>query len=556
MKKWEIHRSFIFTMGALGIFLVFIWVLFFLTTRNAIYRSMLEQAEASSGSIITSIESEILSLEDAAYSLGNQKSIREMVFEEDGDRFYDLGAVAGERSLSIIGKNSSADNVVLIRDDGLFYRLKGRMGNTSVNRASYLLSAGKDKIITVSGNDYTYIGVYDRIENDEGRGGYLCLLIEKSRLENLIAAYSDIDYLGIAVYSGEKIIAANRKLSFDELLKERDKAVFARDREVGITGFRLMVFCEKGVSKKLERYFAIAFPLTMIFLFAVVAVIGGRLNKRIVVPIKSIIKNATDNGDKPLPKTGEEYFDDLVNHVNTMLENIETRDRELMDSKIRIKDTELQSERTLLSLLKKQISAHFTVNTLNAVRALINKGEKAKAAAICNELSDLLRYANAGDEYISLMEEFHILEQYVSIMQTRYPERFDFEALSDDSFAEIMIPRMLIQPVVENAILHGLLNKKGLVRISADLKGEDLIIEVYDNGKGMQENDLADLRKRLELTEHLEDMTLKHVALINIQKRIKLVCGEKYGITVESADGKGTKVSILLPKKISEEPEF
>ncbi len=170
MKKWEIHRSFIFTMGALGIFLVFIWVLFFLTTRNAIYRSMLEQAEASSGSIITSIESEILSLEDAAYSLGNQKSIRDMVFE-DGDRFYDLGAVAGERSLSIIGKNSSADNVVLIRDDGLFYRLKGRMGNTSVNRVSYLLSAGKDKIITVSGNDYTYIGVYDRIENDEGRGG-------------------------------------------------------------------------------------------------------------------------------------------------------------------------------------------------------------------------------------------------------------------------------------------------------------------------------------------------------------------------------------------------
>ena len=104
MKKWEIHRSFIFTMGALGIFLVFIWVLFFLTTRNAIYRSMLEQAEASSGSIIVSIESEILSLEDAAYSLGNQKSIRDMVFEEDGDRFYDLGAVAGERSLSIIGK--------------------------------------------------------------------------------------------------------------------------------------------------------------------------------------------------------------------------------------------------------------------------------------------------------------------------------------------------------------------------------------------------------------------------------------------------------------------
>ncbi|MCR5310422.1 MAG: hypothetical protein K6E32_03245, partial [Lachnospiraceae bacterium] len=67
---------------------------------------------------------------------------------------------------------------------------------------------------------------------------------------------------------------------------------------------------------------------------------------------------------------------------------------------------------------------------------------------------------------------------------------------------------------------------------------------------------LADLRKRLELTEHLEDMTLKHVALINIQKRIKLVCGEKYGITVESAEGKGTKVSILLPKRFPKSPSF
>jgi len=94
-------------------------------------------------------------------------------------------------------------------------------------------------------------------------------------------------------------------------------------------------------------------------------------------------------------------------------------------------------------------------------------GEKEPAAHICDELSTLLRYANAGDEYISLLEEFYVLRQYVGIMQARFPGKIEEE----DYFDEVYVPRMLLQPLVENAIQHGL-NGAGKVRVSAEKKGE------------------------------------------------------------------------------------
>jgi sensor histidine kinase YesM len=265
-----------------------------------------------------------------------------------------------------------------------------------------------------------------------------------------------------------------------------------------------------------------------------------------VGPINALMKNTELVGSKLLPHTGEENFDNLVDHVNEMFMRIEDRERALYESEARIKEADLEKERTLVSLLKKQISAHFTVNTLNVVRALINKGEKATAARICDELSTLLRYANAGDEYISLLEEFYVLEQYIGIMQARYPGRIEADFEEDDAFADIVIPRMLIQPIIENAVVHGLSGKSGKVKISADA-GTDLTITVSDDGIGMNEATLQALRAGIESDEGVESPELKHMALKNIERRIKMVCGSEYGLKIESKRDEGTRVMVRLP---------
>ena len=239
--------------------------------------------------------------------------------------------------------------------------------------------------------------------------------------------------------------------------------------------------------------------------------------------------------DRPLPLTGEGYFDNLVKHINDMIES------------------ERNKEKIETNLLKKQINAHFTVNTLNALRALINKDDKKGASDMCEELSALLRYANTGDTYISLFDEFYHLSQYTSIMKVRNPGRLETDFEYDDSYEEIFIPRMIIQPVVENSIVHGIGNGKGTIRVYAEIS-DDVKIIVEDDGKGMSEEELENLRTKIKNADRVLDEELKHVALSNIQKRIDILYGGEYGLYFESKEGSGTVVTVRLPL-INEKPD-
>ena len=547
MKKKDILRNFMITMLVLSVFVVLLWVLFYFTTRRSMINNMVSQAETTSNAIIRDVESELLNLYDTTYVLSRYDGVINMAYTSDTAGFYDHGEYVAARSETIINKYCPADNAIVFRSDGMFYRIKGEISNTALKRAFYLIEKEQNKIFTVTSGQTTYIGCMEKIISDEKSLGYVVLLMERARLENLLFSYTDLDYLGTVIMSGNKIISSNKNITEDELGETLNKSVFYKEREIGLTGLNLIVYCENTVSDRLGRYFRIALPFTIVVLLSVMALFVRYWRKHIIGPINKIIRNTNEDKDRPLPLTGEEYFDDLVEHVNDTLARIEERDKELYYSRIRIKESELQTERTLISLLKKQIGAHFTVNTLNAIRALINKGEKEEASKICNELSGLLRYANAGAEFISLMEEFHVLEQYASIMQTRYPNRFEFEVEEDDSFIDIMIPRMLLQPIVENAIIHGFVNNQGHVIVSADVTDKDVTISVSDDGKGMSEKELSEVLDKIKNPEEPSDEDLRHVALMNIQKRIKLLCGEEYGLSIESAKGEGTTVKVKLP---------
>ena len=189
------------------------------------------------------------------------------------------------------------------------------------------------------------------------------------------------------------------------------------------------------------------------------------------------------------------------------------------------------------------------MNSLNAVRALIKKKENERAEEICDGLCVLLQYANAGDATISLLDEFSVLEQYLAIMRARYPGKFTTSLEFDDALAEVQIPRMLLQPLVENAILHGFQSREGgAIHIFCESQPEGILLRVADNGCGMDEETLQALQARLQ-SQPGDDMAqgLSHVALPNIQKRIQANFGPAYGVRIESRQGKGTTVTVTLP---------
>ena len=158
---------------------------------------------------------------------------------------------------------------------------------------------------------------------------------------------------------------------------------------------------------------------------------------------------------------------------------------------------------------------------------------------------------------ILLSEEFYTLEQYLKIMRTRYKGMIDIDIDEEDFFEEILVPRMLLQPIVENAISHGLAGSKGKISISAQVTGEDLFIKISDNGKGMSKEKLKEVKKTITDADSLEinePKELRHISLQNIERRIKTESGDGYGIDIESEPGKGTEVTVHLPvvKKESE----
>ena len=547
MKKTGLLKNFMFSMTLLSICLILLWVIFYYLTIEMIQRNMKLQAETSSETIISAVEEELLALENAAYDLAHDADIVSVTTARGTLPFYDADSAFVDSHPSLPGNIRRDDNVIIYNADGEFYRLQGTISNTTLKRCFYLMENGGNHTITVTSNNNTYIGSYETVYLSGQKTGYVVLLMEQTRMERILGTFNDLDYLGIALLSGDRLLCSNKDIRFEDMEQIKTASIFVREKEIGLSGYRLVVYCERSISEPLSHYFRLALPVTILILVGVVIFFMRYLRRHMVKPITSVISATNESGDTPLPYTGEEYFDSLVDHVNDMLVRIEDRERELYESQMHVKEAELEKERTLITLLKKQISAHFTVNTLNVVRALINKGEKSSAMHICDELSTLLRYANAGEEYISLLEEFYVLEQYIGIMQARYPDKITADVEEDDSLADVFIPRMLIQPIVENAILHGLGGGKGHIRIFAKSSGSGVTICVSDDGIGMKEKELQELRDSLDRQDALQSRYLDHIAMQNIQRRIHMVCGEEYGITIDSVYGEGTQVFLHLP---------
>ena len=490
------NRGVLYGVLALSAVMVLLWMFFYYLTVRMIRGNMRRQAETGAAAITSEVEEVLLGLEDAAYELAHYEDIAGVAGQQNAGDFCAAGGDFVDAHPFIPGKLSGDDTVAVFGKNGLFYRIRGSMPNTALMRVFYLCENGSNRTITVASYDSSYIGAWEEISIDGESTGYVALLTEMGNIRRILETYNDLDYLGVVLLSGARILCSNKELRYEELEERTAEAIFVNEKNIGLSGFRLLVYCEKGFSGQIGNYYRLVMPVTVLILAGVLVI-----------------------------------------------------ERRLYLAEVGRREAGLQKQKSLISLLKKQISAHFTVNTLNVVRAMIKKGEKEGAAHICDELSTLLRYANAGDEYISLMEEFYVLRQYVGVMQARYPGRVEALIEEEDFFDSVFIPRMLIQPVVENAIVHGLGGSAGTVQVKAELRGEDVIISVKDNGKGLDEESLKKLRESIDADPAEGEKELEHVALRNIQRRIRLVCGEEYGLGVYSCEGEGCEAVLTLPAR-------
>lgn len=205
--------------------------------------------------------------------------------------------------------------------------------------------------------------------------------------------------------------------------------------------------------------------------------------------------------------------------------------------------------------LQSQINPHFLYNTLEVIRseALINNDPVS--AQMAETLANYFRYnISRRDDVVSLGDELDNVDNYIKIQKKRFGSRISYEVIYHTDKAEArgaQIPKLSLQPLVENAIVHGIeqLVSGGLVLVHVTVTEKRLIITVEDNGVGMNSEDLEKLNEHISQNTRIEKKDSKHggLALVNVNKRIKMMYGDSYGLTYYSAPGIGTEAEITMP---------
>ena len=230
----------------------------------------------------------------------------------------------------------------------------------------------------------------------------------------------------------------------------------------------------------------------------------------------------------------------LSDSLNSMIDKINQLLDQVTKEQIRLRKAEFE-------LLQAQINPHFLYNTLDAIVWLAEAGEQKKVVSMVESLSEFFRTSlNQGKDIISIKEELQHVGSYLKIQQVRYQDIFQYEIHVPDKLYPYLIPKITIQPIVENALYHGIKNKRGFGKILITGKEEEdqFVIEIEDNGIGIMEDRLLQVKEGIE-KKTTEDSNI--YGLYNVNERIQLNFGEKYGIAIESIYGEKTVVSIFLP---------
>lgn len=266
---------------------------------------------------------------------------------------------------------------------------------------------------------------------------------------------------------------------------------------------------------------------------------------RITEPLRSLIKlmRKVERGDLLVSFPVKQW--DEVGHLgkafNTMVSKLSELGYLLYETEIREKDAQIAA-------LQSKINPHFLYNTLGSISMYAEVEGNQEVVTMTNNLSKLLRYSLSGQkEHVNLGDELNHVRGYMTIQKMRYEDRIDFQLENDEALLACRVIPLIIQPIVENAINHGIDKGVGSGKITLSYKIEDALLRIVieDDGIGMTQEQLGAIRRRLMFTKDLGGKSGN--GLLNVHRRIVLHYGESYGLMLESMPYQGLKVVMTLP---------
>lgn len=434
-------------------------------------------------------------------------------FEEcASDRFYLAIEPSDDRSEfltfyhSIIQINSKA-SMAIVKTNVNSQFLKSLVRNYNFRNGEFLVILNKD-------NDLIYSGNETLMNRSDGS----LLALTKNLHKDTLTDHSTI------ALNGQKFIAT----------------YVTRD-DYGITIASLIPY--ETLSRDFRDIFMMC-VLQGVFLWIAAIFVMYLLSRMIMSPIGTLSTKLKEVGygnfDSHIELDGSREIVNLTESFNEMTDHIDTLIKENYVAK-------LNEQTSRLIALEAQINPHFLYNTLQAIstEALIN--DQMQIHEMVTSLASILRYSIKGGDFVTLAEELEHVKRYFYLQKIRMDENLNYEIEISDDAALTRIPKISIQTLAENSIIHGIGGDVTSIsiRISAFIKDETVNIIVSDNGCGMDENRLAQLRESFNV--YVDSGETAGIGLANLYSRLKIMYKEAANMTVESTVGEGTTISIVLP---------
>lgn len=248
----------------------------------------------------------------------------------------------------------------------------------------------------------------------------------------------------------------------------------------------------------------------------------------------TILKVGSGHSDLRANETGSPELVDLARQFNIMLDRID----QLM---IAVKEEEQNVRRYELQALSSQINPHFLYNTLDTIVWMAEFNDSKRVVEVTKSLAKYFRLAlNQGHEQISLKDEIDHVRQYLFIQKQRYGEKLQYEIKELKQYNDYKIPKLILQPLVENAIYHGIkeMNRQGRIRVSVSENDTQLIVSIYDNGRGFVASE----------TTNATLVRLGGVGLKNVNQRLQLQFGKSYHMEIKSEENTYTEIRLYFPR--------
>lgn len=295
--------------------------------------------------------------------------------------------------------------------------------------------------------------------------------------------------------------------------------------------------------------FIVCMILLLAALTAFVAIIETRISRSISGPILGLsqVTHEIAQGDFSVraDEKGDRELGALAASVNNMAEHLSVMVMQIREDERKMRKAELR-------LLQEQINPHFLYNTLDAIVWMIEDGKSEQAENMVVSLSTFFRTVlSRGREFISIREEVQHIRSYLEIQKARYQDILSYEIQVAPELYPYETLKMTLQPLVENALYHGVKNKRsgGLIRISGERDGKLIRFKVEDDGIGMNAEALTHLQEEIRRPCKETDTGF---GMANVNERIRMNFGADYGLMIESEEGKGTRVWVTIPAVLSE----